>query len=87
MFLLTAAYYRGAHAIVAVFDLNDIDTLKSAERWVNEALQTTAVDNPLIFLVGSKRDLIVNKIFIELKYFLVFRQMKKFTQKLIKQLV
>ena len=59
IFSLKAAYYRGAHVIMAVFDINDLDTLKSAERWVNEALQTTATDNPLIFLVGSKRDLIV----------------------------
>lgn len=40
--------------------MNDLDTLKSAERWANEALLTTANDNPLIYLVGSKRDLIVN---------------------------
>ena len=59
LFLSIAAYYRGAHAIIAVFDINDLDTLKSAERWVNEALQTTANDNPLIYLVGSKRDLLV----------------------------
>jgi len=40
--------------------MNNLDTLKSAERWINEALEITAIDNPLIFLVGSKRDLIVN---------------------------
>lgn len=62
LYLSIAAYYRGAHAIIAVFDMNDLDTLKSAERWVNEALQTTANDNPLIYLVGSKRDLIVRLI-------------------------
>ncbi|CAF1082233.1 unnamed protein product [Adineta ricciae] len=58
---IAAAYYRGAHAIIAVFDMNDLDTLKSAERWVNEALQTTANDNPLIYLVGSKRDLLTDE--------------------------
>ncbi|CAF1598279.1 unnamed protein product [Rotaria magnacalcarata] len=57
---IAAAYYRGAHVIIGVFDMNDIDTLKSAERWINEALQTTTQDNPLIFLVGSKRDLITD---------------------------
>lgn len=55
-----AAYYRGAHVIVAVFDMSDVDTLKSAERWVNEALQTVANDQPLIYLVGSKCDLVVS---------------------------
>lgn len=54
-----AAYYRGAHVIVGVFDMTETNTLVSAERWINEALQITAVDNPLIFLVGTKRDLIV----------------------------
>ncbi len=60
LFLKPAAYYRGAHVIVGVFDMNNLDTLKSAERWINEALQITATDNPTIFLVGSKQDLIVN---------------------------
>ena len=41
--------------------MNDLHTLKSAERWIHEALQTTAIDDPLIFLVGTKRDLIVSK--------------------------
>jgi hypothetical protein len=67
--------------------MNDLDTLKSAERWINEALQTTANDNPLIYLVGTKRDLIVNEIFILLKYFVIFRQTRKLSQKLNKQLV
>ncbi|CAF1022165.1 unnamed protein product [Rotaria sordida] len=58
---IAAAYYRGAHVIIAVFDMNDLDTLKSAERWINEALQITITDNPLIYLVGSKRDLITDK--------------------------
>ncbi|CAF1237021.1 unnamed protein product [Adineta steineri] len=57
---IAAAYYRGAHVIIAVFDMNDLDTLKSAERWINEALKTIATDNPLIYLVGSKRDLITD---------------------------
>ncbi len=59
---IIAAYYRGAHVIIGVFDLNDLETLKSAERWIKEALEITASDNPLVFLVGSKQDLIVRKI-------------------------
>jgi hypothetical protein len=80
----TAAYYRGAHVIVGVFDMNNLDTLKSAERWINEALEITAIDNPLIFLVGSKQDLIVNEIFLQLKYLVIFRQMIKLMPKLNK---
>ncbi len=67
--------------------MNDLDTLKSAERWINEALQTTANDNPLIYLVGTKRDLIVNEFFILLKYFVMFRQTRKLSKKSNKQLV
>ena len=58
---ILAAYYRGAHVIIGVFDMNNLDTLKSAERWINEALEITAADNPIVFLVGSKQDLIVKK--------------------------
>lgn len=54
-----AAYYRGAHVIMGVFDMTDLDTLKSAERWIKEAFDITVTDNPLVFLIGSKRDLIV----------------------------
>ncbi len=64
--------------------MNNLDTLKSAERWINEALEITAIDNPLIFLVGSKQDLIVNEIFLQLKYLVIFRQMIKLMPKLNK---
>lgn len=57
---IAAAYYRGAHVIVGVFDMTDLTTLNSAEKWINESLQTTAIDHPLIFLVGTKRDLITD---------------------------
>ena len=69
-FFYLAAYYRGAHVIIGVFDMNELTSLVSAEKWINEALQTTSVDNPLIFLVGTKRDLIVN--------FLVFSLVERF---------
>lgn len=59
-----AAYYRGAHVIIGVFDMEDLETLKSAERWIKEALEITAADNPIVFLVGSKQDLIVNRKFL-----------------------
>lgn len=59
-----AAYYRGAHVIVAVFDMNDLETLENAKRWIIDASQTTASDDPLIFLVGSKQDLIVGEILV-----------------------
>ena len=65
--------------------MNDLDTLKSAERWTNEALQTTATDNPLIFLVGSKRDLIVCQGYASLNYVVYFRQIIKILRKLSRE--
>ena len=61
IFIQKAAYYRGAHVIVGVFDMSNLDTLKSAENWINEALQATSADDPIIFLLGSKQDLIVKR--------------------------
>lgn len=62
--LILAAYYRGAHVIIGVFDLSNLETLTSAERWIKEALEITAADNPIVFLVGSKQDLIVKDNFV-----------------------
>ena len=33
----TTIYYRGAHAIIVVYDVSDEDSLDSIERWVTEA--------------------------------------------------
>ena len=42
--------------------MNDLETLENAKRWIIDASQTTASDDPLIFLIGSKQDLIVGEI-------------------------
>ncbi len=65
LLFIIAAYYRGAHVIIGVFDMDNLETLTSAERWIKEALEITAADNPLVFLVGSKQDLIVKKIIFQ----------------------
>jgi hypothetical protein len=70
--------------------MSNLDTLKSAERWIDEALQITAADNPLVFLVGSKQDLIVIKLtvfFLISAYLIILRPMTKRLQKLNKQFV
>jgi small GTP-binding protein len=55
---LSKLYYRGAHAIIVVYDLNDIETsLAHAERWIHE-VKTMIAPMPLIYLIGNKLDLV-----------------------------
>ena len=53
---ITNSYYRGAHAIIVVYDVNDEESLNSVERWVTEA-QRYCNDDALIIVVGCKTDL------------------------------
>ncbi|XP_030847784.1 ras-related protein Rab-34 [Strongylocentrotus purpuratus] len=53
---IAAAYYRGAHVVVIVFDMRESYTLDHAKRWYQESLLENSHD-PHIFLVGTKRDL------------------------------
>lgn len=56
---IASAYYRGANVIVVVFDVSDIKTLGNAEGWLAAARKETSVSgSTLVFLVGTKRDLI-----------------------------
>lgn len=54
--------FKGAQAIIITFDLVDKDSLFESETWLNDALkvatQSNTVNKPLIFLVGTKKDLI-----------------------------
>ncbi|CAH1961947.1 unnamed protein product [Acanthoscelides obtectus] len=53
---IAQSYYRGAHVILLVFDLTSLDTLYSCQKWLSEALMS--VTDPIIFMVGSKLDLV-----------------------------
>ncbi|XP_072024432.1 ras-related protein Rab-34-like [Amphiura filiformis] len=53
---IAAAYYRGAHVVVIVFDLNDGFSLQHCQRWYDEAMKENQ-SNAHIFLVGAKKDL------------------------------
>ena len=51
----------GSNAIIVTFDMTDRETLFHAEHWLYDALGVTNNKNdPLIFLVGTKYDLLVN---------------------------
>ena len=56
---IAAAYYRGAHIVTIVFDVSDINTLATAERWLEAAKKENQGSNRLlVFLVGTKQDLV-----------------------------
>ncbi|XP_053645771.2 ras-related protein Rab-34 isoform X3 [Cherax quadricarinatus] len=53
---IAASYYRGANVMI-VFDVTNIVTLAHTAQWLEEAKQANLGLNPLVFLVGTKRDL------------------------------
>ncbi|XP_071994369.1 ras-related protein Rab-34 isoform X2 [Engystomops pustulosus] len=55
---IASTYYRGAQAIVITFDLNDISSLEHTKQWLQDALKENDPSSVLLFLVGSKKDLI-----------------------------
>ncbi|XP_071301705.1 ras-related protein Rab-36 isoform X1 [Agelaius tricolor] len=55
---IASAYYRGAEAIITVFDLADIQTLDHTKQWLEDALRENEPDSSFIFLVGTKKDLV-----------------------------
>ncbi|XP_064322041.1 ras-related protein Rab-36 isoform X2 [Phalacrocorax carbo] len=55
---IASAYYRGAEVIITVFDLADIQTLDHTKQWLEDVLRENEPDSSLIFLVGTKKDLV-----------------------------
>ncbi|CAH0556020.1 unnamed protein product [Brassicogethes aeneus] len=55
---IAQSYYRGAHGILIVFDLTDMNTLNNCKTWLREAVDACTTTTPFIFLVGTKKDLI-----------------------------
>ncbi|XP_008826902.1 ras-related protein Rab-34 isoform X5 [Nannospalax galili] len=54
---IASTYYRGAQAIIIVFNLNDVVSLEHTKQWLADALKENDPSNVLLFLVGSKKDL------------------------------
>ena len=65
---IAAAYYRGAHVVAIVFDVSDISTLGSAKKWLEAAKkENSGSSNLLIFLIGTKKDLITSSAYVEVE--------------------
>ena len=53
---ITAAYYKGAHGIILVYDITDRDSFNNVSSWLNE-VRKHAGPNVTRLLVGNKCDL------------------------------
>jgi len=53
---VTTAYYRGAHAIVVVYDVTDRSSFNNVKAWMTE-VESYATDHVKVTLIGNKADL------------------------------
>ena len=58
---ITTSYYRGANAILIVFDLTEQKSFLHVTEWLKQ-IEKHAKENVLKFLVGNKTDLIDNRV-------------------------
>ncbi|XP_075958856.1 ras-related protein Rab-34 isoform X1 [Anarhichas minor] len=59
---IASTYYRGAQAIIVVFDLSSESSLTHARQWLEDAMKENDPSSVLLFLVGTKKDLSVGGI-------------------------
>ncbi|XP_037944786.1 ras-related protein Rab-34, partial [Teleopsis dalmanni] len=66
---IAQAYYRNANVIIVVFDMSKDETLKSTPTWLKSALaaNVNSREKPLIFLVGTKSDLLNKEEFMRVE--------------------
>uniref|UniRef100_A0A8C0DR37 RAB36, member RAS oncogene family n=1 Tax=Balaenoptera musculus TaxID=9771 RepID=A0A8C0DR37_BALMU len=57
---IASAYYRGAQVIITAFDLTDMQTLEHTRQWLEDALRENEPGACFLFLVGTKKDLLVS---------------------------
>ncbi|KAH7575964.1 hypothetical protein JRO89_XS02G0264100 [Xanthoceras sorbifolium] len=58
---ITSSYYRGAHGIIIVYDVTDMESFNNVKQWLNE-IDRYANDSVCKLLVGNKCDLVENKV-------------------------
>ncbi|KMT07912.1 hypothetical protein BVRB_6g145160 [Beta vulgaris subsp. vulgaris] len=58
---ITSSYYRGAHGIIIVYDVTEMESFNNVKQWLNE-IDRYANESVCKLLVGNKCDLVENKV-------------------------
>merc|ERR1712199_26254 len=58
---ITSSYYRGAHGIIVVYDVTEMETFHAVERWMTE-IERFAGPDVNKMLVGNKCDMVAKKV-------------------------